>query len=114
MVAASMDASVEVVVIVAHLYRHPQGRKVPSSEGFAVDHLWLTAKEEVRENSGVHPRGTKYQSRTHGPTRTSFHDSVHRGCTACIAAKTDQTQWSDAVFVVRAAMVPGQGNKLNA
>ena len=58
----------------------------PSSEGSAIHHRWPTPMEGVRGNSGAHHRGTKYQTRTHGPTCTSFHVNFHKGCTVCTAA----------------------------
>ena len=77
----------------------------PSSKGSAIHHPWPTPMEEVREISRAHSfvtkylvpnrhsrldahvfHGIKYQTRTHGPTRTSFHGNFQSGCTACTAA----------------------------
>ena len=43
--------------------------------------------EEVRGSSGADSSDTKYQTRTHGPMRKSFHSKVHKGCTACLQPK---------------------------
>ena len=64
----------------------PLRQQGPSRESSAIHHPWPTPMEEVRANSGAHSRATKYQTRTHGPTRTFFHCNFYKCCTACTAA----------------------------
>ena len=58
----------------------------PSTEGSAIHHPWPTPMGEVRGTSRAHSCVTKYQTRTHGLMRTSFHGNFHDGCIACTDA----------------------------
>ena len=59
----------------------------PSTDCSGIHNLWLTPMEEVRGISRTYSFvSKKFQTRTHGPMRTSFHGNFHIGCITCIAA----------------------------